>query len=217
MGGNAHPSGTVVTAEGNVVVVVDDVVVVTRGATQPTTGIVVAVPSVEGGHKTGTDDVVVVVAPDAAMGDIATTAAANNGKANRERRIPDTLVMVNAHDWALQQRYWSYGIQPDSQTNRPQVRHLVCRCCRCSGFCVGCVGFPRLIMARNIWDGELHGEIDVRRVQPYEALKQYICPGCDRDIPSGMGHVVAVPRDAPDLRRHWHKACWERRSTGKSR
>lgn len=72
-------------------------------------------------------------------------------------------------------------------------------------------------MARNIWDGDMHGEIDVRRVQPYEALKQYICPGCDRDIPAGMGHVVAVPRDAPDLRRHWHKACWERRSTGKSR
>jgi hypothetical protein len=27
-----------------------------------------------------------------------------------------------------------------------------------------------------------------------------------------MGHVVTVPRDAPDFRRHWHKACWERRS-----
>lgn len=101
-----------VTAEGNVVVVVDDVVVVTRGATHPTTGMVVAAPSVEGGHKTGTDDVVVVVAPDAAMGDIATNAAANNGRANRERRILDTLVMTNTHDWALQQRYWSMGFNP---------------------------------------------------------------------------------------------------------
>jgi hypothetical protein len=27
-----------------------------------------------------------------------------------------------------------------------------------------------------------------------------------------MGHMVTVPRDAPDLRRHWHKACWERRA-----
>jgi hypothetical protein len=26
-----------------------------------------------------------------------------------------------------------------------------------------------------------------------------------------MGHVVTVPRDAPDFRRHWHKACWQRR------
>lgn len=103
-----------VTADGNVVVVVDDVVVVTRGATHPTTGIVVAVPSVEGGHKTGTDDVVVVVvvAPDAAMGVTAMTAATNNGRANRERRILHTLVMVNAHDWALQQRYWSMGFNP---------------------------------------------------------------------------------------------------------
>jgi hypothetical protein len=67
-------------------------------------------------------------------------------------------------------------------------------------------------VAQDIWDGELHGEIDVRRVQPYEALKQYICPGCNRDISVGMGHVVTVPRDAPDFRRHWHKACWERRA-----
>ena len=74
------------------------------------------------------------------------------------------------------------------------------------------MGLSRVIVAQDIWDGELHGEIDVRRVQPYEALKQYICPGCNRDIPAGMGHLVTVPRDAPDLRRHWHKACWERRA-----
>ena len=99
-----------VTAEGKDVVVVDDVVVVTRGATQPTTGIVVTVESVSGGHRTGTDDEVVVVAPDAAMGDTAMNAAANSGRANRERRILDTLVMKNTHDWALEQRYWSHGI-----------------------------------------------------------------------------------------------------------
>ena len=65
-------------------------------------------------------------------------------------------------------------------------------------------------MARDIWDGAF-GEVEVRRVQPYEALKTYVCPGCERDIPPGTGHIVAVPRDAPDLRRHWHRACWERR------
>ena len=79
------------------------------------------------------------------------------------------------------------------------------------------MGLSRVIVAQDIWDGELHGEIDVRRVQPYEALKQYICPGRNRDIPAGMGHVVTVPRNAPDLRRHWHHACWQRRSTGATR
>ncbi|MCX7619249.1 MAG: hypothetical protein N2037_00205 [Acidimicrobiales bacterium] len=54
-------------------------------------------------------------------------------------------------------------------------------------------------------------EVEVRRVQPYEARKLYLCPGCNRDIPPGTGHIVAVPKSAPDLRRHWHKGCWEKR------
>lgn len=63
-------------------------------------------------------------------------------------------------------------------------------------------------------------ELDVRRVQPYEARKTYLCPGCNRDIPVGTGHVVVVPRPAPDLRRHWHHGCWQgrhRRPTGRRR
>ena len=56
-------------------------------------------------------------------------------------------------------------------------------------------------------------DCDVRRVQPYEARKTYTCPGCTHDIPAGTGHVVAVPKDAPDLRRHWHRGCWARRLT----
>lgn len=66
-------------------------------------------------------------------------------------------------------------------------------------------------MARDLWK-DLHGEVTVRRIQPYEALKTYLCPGCQQDIPPGMGHVVAVPSEAPDLRRHWHHACWSRRT-----
>lgn len=62
----------------------------------------------------------------------------------------------------------------------------------------------------GIWDG-LYGEVQVRRVQPYEATKDYVCPGCHQQIPRGTGHVVAVPSGAADLRRHWHKACWDRR------
>lgn len=65
-------------------------------------------------------------------------------------------------------------------------------------------------MTMSLWDGS-HGPVEVRRVQPYEAVKTYLCPGCNREIPPGMGHVVAVPSEAPDLRRHWHRACWERR------
>jgi hypothetical protein len=51
--------------------------------------------------------------------------------------------------------------------------------------------------------------VTVTRVQPYQALKRYRCPGCDHWIQPRTGHVVVVPDDAPDLRRHWHRACWE--------
>ena len=53
--------------------------------------------------------------------------------------------------------------------------------------------------------------VETRFVQPYEAAKLYVCPGCGREIARGVGHVVAVPRLAPDLRRHWHKGCWNNR------
>lgn len=67
-------------------------------------------------------------------------------------------------------------------------------------------------VAIGLWDGGF-GAVEVRRVQPYEATKAYVCPGCHHKIPVGIGHYVAVPADAPDLRRHWHKACWDRRPT----
>jgi hypothetical protein len=44
--------------------------------------------------------------------------------------------------------------------------------------------------------------------------KPYRCPGCDQEIPPGVGHVVAWPADGRgDLtdRRHWHRACWQAR------
>ncbi len=55
-------------------------------------------------------------------------------------------------------------------------------------------------------------EVEVRRIQPYQATKAYLCPGCHQDIPRGMGHVVAVPVADPDERRHWHHGCWEHRA-----
>lgn len=45
-------------------------------------------------------------------------------------------------------------------------------------------------------------------VQPYAATKRYVCPGCDTMIEPGVGHLVVVPDDEPDLRRHWHRGCW---------
>lgn len=57
----------------------------------------------------------------------------------------------------------------------------------------------------------LTGEMaELRRVQPFEARKEYICPGCNQEIRAGTGHVVIVPLRQPDLRRHWHSPCRER-------
>jgi len=63
--------------------------------------------------------------------------------------------------------------------------------------------------------GKLEPEV-VNPVQPYQARKEYVCPGCDGIIEVGVGHVVVIPEDAPDLRRHWHHGCWfkERRRRG---
>jgi hypothetical protein len=59
-------------------------------------------------------------------------------------------------------------------------------------------------------DGGEDDGVDVRHVQPYEAVKPYRCPGCDHEIRVGEGHEVVVPRDRPEDRRHWHRGCWHR-------
>jgi hypothetical protein len=63
-------------------------------------------------------------------------------------------------------------------------------------------------------------EVEVRVVHPFQARKTYRCPGCHQEIAVGLGHLVVVPRGGVELRRHWHKACWEnrhRRRPGRSR
>ena len=60
--------------------------------------------------------------------------------------------------------------------------------------------------------GSLPADVEVRRVQPYQARKAYVCPGCNQPIAPRTGHVVVVPHDAPDLRRHWHHPCWAHRA-----
>lgn len=54
-------------------------------------------------------------------------------------------------------------------------------------------------------------DAEARFIQPYQATKTYLCPGCNQTIPVGLGHMVAVPPEEPDLRRHWHRGCWNNR------
>lgn len=63
-------------------------------------------------------------------------------------------------------------------------------------------------MPSDPWDED---GLQVRRIQPFEATKAYTCPGCSQQITPGTGHIVAVPPEAPDLRRHWHTPCWQHR------
>lgn len=53
--------------------------------------------------------------------------------------------------------------------------------------------------------------VEVRTIQPYQAIKAYTCPGCHSIIGEGTGHLVVVPLLDPDDRRHWHRSCWSRR------
>ena len=62
-------------------------------------------------------------------------------------------------------------------------------------------------------DGSFLEGAEVRVVHPFEARKMYLCPGCQQEIPAGLGHVVVVPVGAVDLRRHWHTACWANRNS----
>lgn len=62
-----------------------------------------------------------------------------------------------------------------------------------------------------MFDPSAGDDSEVRFVMAGDATKPYVCPGCNRNIAPGVGHIVAVPPDAPDLRRHWHRGCWDNR------
>lgn len=61
------------------------------------------------------------------------------------------------------------------------------------------------------------GVLEVRKVHPFQARKQYLCPGCNQEIRVASGHVVVVPLGAPEDRRHWHHPCWDREATVRTR
>jgi hypothetical protein len=54
-------------------------------------------------------------------------------------------------------------------------------------------------------------ELTVRKVMGAQATKRYECPLCNQWIETGTPHVVVIPTDSPDLRRHFHTPCWNRR------
>ncbi|MBN9644956.1 hypothetical protein JZY06_10085 [Corynebacterium sp. CCM 8862] len=60
-----------------------------------------------------------------------------------------------------------------------------------------------------------NGEIFlVRRIGSSAAAKYYVCPGCNQNIPPGVAHIVAWPKEhghRVEDRRHWHSGCWQRR------
>lgn len=65
---------------------------------------------------------------------------------------------------------------------------------------------------------KVDGRWVTRWIRDGRSEKNYLCPGCNRQIPVGAAHVVAWPYTPPigassglDYRRHWHRACWERR------
>lgn len=64
---------------------------------------------------------------------------------------------------------------------------------------------PRPRSAAPVW-AEFPG-YDVRHVG---GEKEYRCPGCDHIVRAGIWHIVAIPLDAPDERRHWHTECWRK-------
>lgn len=67
-----------------------------------------------------------------------------------------------------------------------------------------------LPLSLQVPPGDARAMETVGLVQPYHARKRYVCPGCRGAIEAGEGHLVVVPEHTPDLRRHWHRACWHR-------
>ena len=67
------------------------------------------------------------------------------------------------------------------------------------------------------------GDWIVTQVTGAATTKTYRCPGCDMEITPGSPHIVAWPDylsggdAAIEERRHWHTACWKRRTANRGR
>lgn len=59
--------------------------------------------------------------------------------------------------------------------------------------------------------GDIRGLTEtVTQVQPTPDGKHYRCPGCQGSIGPMVFHLVVIPDDRPELRRHWHVGCWDK-------
>ena len=52
----------------------------------------------------------------------------------------------------------------------------------------------------------------VRKITGSSSNKPYRCPGCDQMIPMATPHTVAWLEYDVETRRHWHNACWAKKS-----
>lgn len=75
------------------------------------------------------------------------------------------------------------------------------------------------VTGADVTEHHADGSWVVRRISGATSTKDYTCPGCFGRIRPATPHVVAWPEARPllggqasDARRHWHTACWERRS-----
>ena len=56
------------------------------------------------------------------------------------------------------------------------------------------------------------GDWTIQSITGATSVKAYRCPGCDMEIKPGTPHIVAWPNESVDDRRHWHSACWNKRT-----
>ncbi|MEV4774686.1 hypothetical protein LTA6_003282 [Microbacterium sp. LTA6] len=75
--------------------------------------------------------------------------------------------------------------------------------------------FERLLAGWKRTEVRRGTEWTVQPISAVQSQKEYVCPGCGREIAAGTAHLVAwradgVLGDAADLaaRRHWHTHCW---------
>ncbi|MFK3679261.1 hypothetical protein ACI2IP_16180 [Microbacterium sp. NPDC090218] len=75
--------------------------------------------------------------------------------------------------------------------------------------------FDRLLAGWKRSETRRGAEWTVQPVSSAQAQKEYLCPGCGKQIEIGTAHLVTwradgVLGDAADLaaRRHWHTHCW---------